>query len=154
MSGHWYASREYWHHVHPLSSLLSDSGDTVATLRGHEASVKSLSVHQSGQFMLSISSSDSMLWQLRPSYSHLRTLNGGETVGVQDVSMASNTSFHPTLSLSPILTGLLCAAEQHHSHLFQRRLHPWLGGRHPGVQIPPPLPLRARPSLQDIHNHI
>ena len=35
-----------------------------------------------------------MLWELGQNYTHLRTLSGGETVGVQEVSQASMSSHH------------------------------------------------------------
>ena len=57
----------------------------VATLRGHEASVKSLSLHNSGRFCLAVSSRDAVLWDL-DSFARCRTLHGGQEVGVQDVS--------------------------------------------------------------------
>ena len=67
-----------------LSPLSTDSTDVVATLWGHEASVKSLSLHSSGRFALAVSSRDSVLWDL-DSFARCRTLNGGQEVGVQDV---------------------------------------------------------------------
>ena len=66
-------------------SLSIDTGELVATLRGHAASVKSLSVHSSGRLLLAVSSRDCVLWDL-DSFSRHRTLNGGQDVGVQDVS--------------------------------------------------------------------
>ena len=69
---------------YPLSPLSTDSADVVATLRGHEASVKSLSLHSSGRFALAVSSRDSVLWDL-DSFARCRTLNGGQEVGIQDV---------------------------------------------------------------------
>ena len=62
-----------------------ESCEVVATLRGHEASVKSLSLHNSGRFCLAVSSRDAVLWDL-DSFSRCRTLHGGQEVGVQDVS--------------------------------------------------------------------
>ena len=57
----------------------------IATLRGHEASVHSISLHSSGRFALAVSTRDSVLWDL-DSFTRCRTLNGGQEVGVQDVS--------------------------------------------------------------------
>ena len=72
----------------PLLPPLPDSGERVATLRGHEASVKSLSLHSSGRHVLAVSSQDCVLWDL-DGFTRCRTLNGGQEVGVQDVSSAS-----------------------------------------------------------------
>ena len=47
--------------------------------------MKSLSLHSSGRSALAVSSRDSVLWDL-DTFSRLRTLNGGQDVGVQDVS--------------------------------------------------------------------
>ena len=63
----------------------TESCEVVATLRGHEASVKSLSLHNSGRFCLAVSSRDAVLWDL-DSFARCRTLHGGQEVGVQDVS--------------------------------------------------------------------
>lgn len=62
----------------------SDTGDVVATLRGHDASIKSLSLDTSGRLLLAVSSKDSVLWDLN-SFSRFKTLNGGQEIGVQDV---------------------------------------------------------------------
>lgn len=69
----------------PPLSLSPDTGELVATLRGHAASVKSLSIHSSGRLLLAVSSRDCVLWDL-DSFSRHRTLNGGQDVGIQDVS--------------------------------------------------------------------
>ncbi|KAL5467429.1 hypothetical protein EMCRGX_G031650 [Ephydatia muelleri] len=61
-----------------------DTGDMVATLRGHDASIKSLSLDTSGRLLLAVSSKDSVLWDLN-SFSRFKTLNGGQEIGVQDV---------------------------------------------------------------------
>jgi WD40 repeat protein len=65
----------------------SDTGQVVVTLRGHESCVHSISLHSSGRFALAVSSRDSVLWDL-DSFTRCRTLNGGEEVGVQDVSLS------------------------------------------------------------------
>ena len=67
----------------------------MATLRGHEASVKSLSLHNSGRFCLAVSSRDAVLWDL-DNFARCRTLHGGQEVGVQDVSqkVAKYDYFH------------------------------------------------------------
>ena len=74
------------------SLLCTDTCDLVATLRGHEASVKSLSLHSSGRFVLAVSSRDSVLWDL-DSFARCRTLNGGQEVGVQDVRCQSSLCY-------------------------------------------------------------
>lgn len=65
--------------------LYPESSQVVAILRGHEACVHSLSLHSSGRYVLAVSSRDSVLWDL-DTFTRCRTLNGGEEVGVQDVS--------------------------------------------------------------------
>ena len=70
--------------VDVLFLLYPDSGELVAGLRGHEASVKSISLHSSGRYALAVSSRDSVLWDL-DSFARCRTLNGGQDVGVQEV---------------------------------------------------------------------
>ena len=80
-----------------------ESGELVATLRGHEASVKSLSLHSSGRFVLAVSSRDSVLWDL-DSFARCRTLNGGQEVGVQEVRgpvhVAVETDSHLSATIS------------------------------------------------------
>ena len=67
----------------------TDTGELVATLRGHEASVKSLSIHSSGRYVLAVSSLDCVLWDL-DTFSRCKTLNGGQDVGVQDVRKSTS----------------------------------------------------------------
>lgn len=62
----------------------TDTGEVVATLGGHDASIKSLSLDTSGRLLLAVSSKDSVLWDLN-SFSRFKTLNGGQEIGVQDV---------------------------------------------------------------------
>lgn len=62
-----------------------DACEVVANLRGHEACVHSISLHSSGRFALAVSSRDSVLWDL-DTFTRCRTLNGGQEVGVQNVS--------------------------------------------------------------------
>ena len=76
--------------VFPLYSIAflcsaPDTSQVVATLRGHESCVHSISLHSSGRYALAVSSRDSVLWDLE-TFTRCRTLNGGEEVGVQDVS--------------------------------------------------------------------
>ena len=68
---------------------VTDTGELVATLRGHEASVKSLSIHSSGRYLLAVSSLDCVLWDL-DTFSRCKTLNGGQDVGVQDVRQSTS----------------------------------------------------------------
>ena len=70
---------------HKLPNNYSDTGKVVATLSGHEACVHSFSLHSSGRYALAVSSRDSVLWDL-DTFARCRTLNGGQEVGVQDVS--------------------------------------------------------------------
>ena len=64
---------------------ITESSEVVATLRGHEASVKSISLHSSGRHALAVSSREAVLWDL-DTFARCRTLSGGQEVGVQDVS--------------------------------------------------------------------
>jgi len=63
-----------------------ESCELIATLDGHEASVSSLSLHSSGSLVLAVSSRDCVLWDLE-TFSRHKTLNGGQEVGMQDVSV-------------------------------------------------------------------
>ncbi len=65
-----------------------DRGEEVACLGSHDASVSSLSLHSSGQLVLAVSSRDCVLWNLETLERH-KTLNGGQEVGIQDVSATS-----------------------------------------------------------------
>ena len=58
----------------------------IASLSGHDASVSSISLHSSGRLALAVSSRDCVLWDLETFERH-KTLNGGQEVGVQDVSV-------------------------------------------------------------------
>lgn len=66
--------------------VICSVGDSqeVASLRGHEASVTSISLHSSGRLALAVSSRDCVIWDLE-SFTRHKTLNGGQEVGVQDV---------------------------------------------------------------------
>ena len=62
-----------------------DSGQIIYSFGGHEASVKALSLHYNGQLLLVVTLLDSALWDVH-SCRRVKTLSGGETVGVQNVS--------------------------------------------------------------------
>ncbi len=47
--------------------------------------MKSLSLDSTGRFVLAVSSRDCVLWDL-DTFTRFRTLNGGQEVGIQDVS--------------------------------------------------------------------
>ena len=115
MGGAIYPARRTRTHIIPH---FLDSGVIIARLSGHESSVKLLSIYSSGQYLLSVSSGNSMLWELADSYTHLRTLSGGETVGVQEVFalyvyVDSLFTVSPLYrcSLSPIATQSLPVSE-------------------------------------------
>ena len=63
-----------------------DSHQLIMKLGPHEASIKSLSLHQSGQYLLVVTACDSVLWDINTN-TRCKTLCGGESVGVQDVSI-------------------------------------------------------------------
>ena len=60
----------------------SDTGEQLASLRGHSASVRHISVHVAGRYVLSTSSSEAILWETK-TYQKLRTLTGAQDIGVQ-----------------------------------------------------------------------
>ena len=62
-----------------------DSGQIISSFGSHEASVKALSLHYNGQLLLVVTLLDSVLWDVH-SCRMVKTLSGGETVGVQNVS--------------------------------------------------------------------
>lgn len=98
-------------YMYCMASLLSpDSGVVVATLRGHEACVKSLSLHSSGRYVLAVSTRDSVLWDL-DSFARVRTLSGGQEVGVQDVSESVSVVF---VGLYPLALGFVTLYLQAH----------------------------------------
>ena len=66
-------------------SFLPDACEVTGSLGPHDSSVKTLSLHHQGRYLLVVTSCDSVLWDTK-SGCRYRTLSGGETVGVQDVS--------------------------------------------------------------------
>lgn len=76
----------------------TESHEQVACLKGHDASIKSLSLHPSGRLLLAVSSRDSVLWDL-DCFARKRTLNGGEDVGVQDVRIVLAMLYKQTNTL-------------------------------------------------------
>ena len=79
---------------YPINLLITflfttvDSHEQVACLKGHDASIKSFSLHSSGRLVLAVSSRDAVLWDL-DCFARKRTLNGGQDVGVQDVRICA-----------------------------------------------------------------
>ena len=53
-------------------------------MRGDDSSIHSISVHASGRYALTSSNSVAQLWDL-DTFSRKRTLNGAQTVGIQQV---------------------------------------------------------------------
>ena len=78
--------------------LLLDTHQVTDTVGPHETTVKSLSLHQSGRYLLVVTSCDSVLWDIQTGH-RCRTLSGGETVGVQDVSWAFKCIYFKHLSI-------------------------------------------------------
>jgi len=62
----------------------SESHELVSWMRGDESSIHSISVHASGRYALTSSNSVAQLWDL-DTFSCKRTLNGAQTVGIQQV---------------------------------------------------------------------
>lgn len=64
--------------------FLAESKELVSNMHGHSSSVHRISVHGSGRYAISTSQDTSILWDL-DTFTRKRTLNGAETVGVQEV---------------------------------------------------------------------
>ncbi|KAL9974989.1 hypothetical protein ACROYT_G012102 [Oculina patagonica] len=62
----------------------TESHELVSWMRGHDSAVHSISVHASGRYALTSSNSVAQLWDL-DTFSRKRTLNGAQTVGIQQV---------------------------------------------------------------------
>lgn len=73
---------------HTLSFILfyfdAESHELVSWMRGHDSSIHNISVHASGRYALTSSNSVAQLWDL-DTFSRKRTLNGAQTVGIQQV---------------------------------------------------------------------
>ena len=67
-------------------SFFPDACEVTGSLGPHDSSVKTLSLHHQGRYLLVVTSCDSVLWDFKSSCRY-RTLSGRETVGVQDVSL-------------------------------------------------------------------
>lgn len=52
----------------------------------HSSSIKAVSLHPNGRYVLAVTTCNAVLWDL-DTFSKCRTLNGGQDVGVQDVRM-------------------------------------------------------------------
>ncbi|XP_073233564.1 TBC1 domain family member 31-like [Porites lutea] len=61
-----------------------ESHELVSWMRGDDSSIHSISVHASGRYALTSSNSIAQLWDL-DTFSRKRTLNGAQTVGIQQV---------------------------------------------------------------------
>lgn len=57
-------------------------------MRGDDSSIHNISVHASGRYALTSSNSVAQLWDL-DTFSRKRTLNGAQTVGIQQVLIAN-----------------------------------------------------------------
>ncbi|KAJ7360430.1 hypothetical protein OS493_015531 [Desmophyllum pertusum] len=62
----------------------TESHELVSWMRGNDSSIHSISVHASGRYALTSSNSVAQLWDL-DTFSRKRTLNGAQTVGIQQV---------------------------------------------------------------------
>ena len=65
-------------------------------MRGHDSSIHNISVHASGRYALTSSNSVAQLWDL-DTFSRKRTLNGAQTVGIQQVWIYANSLFYKQL---------------------------------------------------------
>lgn len=64
---------------------LLDTHQIINTYGPHDSSVKAISLHHNGRYLLVVTQSDSVLWDVQNGHRY-KTLSGGETVGVQNVS--------------------------------------------------------------------
>lgn len=71
-----------------VSLVVAESKELVSTMHGHSSSVHQISVHGSGRYAISTSQDTSILWDL-DTFTRKRTLNGAQTVGVQQVRVFS-----------------------------------------------------------------
>lgn len=62
----------------------AESHELVSWMKGHDSSIHNISVHASGRYALTSSNSVAQLWDL-DTFSRKRTLNGAQTVGIQQV---------------------------------------------------------------------
>ena len=67
-----------------VPSLCAESGELLESLGEHSSSIKGLSLHPNGRYVLAVTACNAILWDL-DTFSKCRTLNGGQDVGVQDV---------------------------------------------------------------------
>lgn len=65
-------------------------------MRGHDSSIHNISVHASGRYALTSSNSVAQLWDL-DTFSRKRTLNGAQTVGIQQVWIYLNSYIYKWL---------------------------------------------------------
>ncbi|XP_067054665.1 TBC1 domain family member 31-like isoform X2 [Acropora muricata] len=62
----------------------TESHELVSWMRGEDSSIHSISIHASGRYALTSANSVAQLWDL-DTFSRKRTLNGAQTVGIQQV---------------------------------------------------------------------
>ena len=64
--------------------LISESNELVSWMKGHDSTVHCISIHASGRYALTSSNTVAQMWDL-DTFSRKRTLNGAQTVGIQQV---------------------------------------------------------------------
>ena len=64
--------------------FISETHELVSWMKGQDSAIQSISVHVSGRYAVTSSNSVAQLWDL-DTFSRKRTLNGAQTVGIQQV---------------------------------------------------------------------
>lgn len=75
-------------------------------MRGHESSVSSISVHESGKFAITTSTDTAQLWDL-DTFQRIRKLNVRQSVGIQKVSkeqlLKAEQAHHTTVGIRSLV---------------------------------------------------
>ena len=67
-----------------VDDFISETHELVSWMKGQDSAIQSISVHASGRYAVTSSNSVAQLWDL-DTFSRKRTLNGAQTVGIQQV---------------------------------------------------------------------
>ena len=67
-----------------VDDFISETNELVSWMKGQDSAIQSISVHASGRYAVTSSNSVAQLWDL-DTFSRKRTLNGAQTVGIQQV---------------------------------------------------------------------
>ena len=67
-----------------VDDFISETHELVSWMKGQDSAIQSISIHASGRYAVTSSNSVAQLWDL-DTFSRKRTLNGAQTVGIQQV---------------------------------------------------------------------